>query len=353
MRKGIPIKPMAGAVVAVAVAVFAGPAARAGTGTSAHHAPSHTAGTVCPGTGTVEHLDIPYENIPGIDRDLLSLDLYEPVVVEGCPPAPVMVWVHGGAWSVGDKRNKIATKVSFFNGAGWVFISLNYRLSPADLPQDPSGLDPDRIAYPVHEKDVAAALAWVVGHVAAFGGDPNSISLMGHSAGAGIVSTLATDESFLRARGLDLGVIRHAVSLDTAAYDVRRRIETASPVMAMVYLNAFGTDPAVWDTASPINHVAPGMCIPPFFVVTRGSRDRVAITLSFTDALRGARVPVTLLYTPRYDHAGVNDAIGSPDDEVITPALMAFLEAPGRAGITCSSPRPRVLRPLGRARPGR
>jgi len=307
----------------------------------------------CPGSGRVEHLDIPYRRLSGIDQGLLSLDLYQPVLDEGCPPAPVMVWVHGGGWITGDKGNKLDAKVDLFNGMGWILVSVNYRLSPAEIPADVSDLDPERITYPVHEEDVAAAVAWVYQHAADYGGDPGRISLMGHSAGAAIVATLATDASFFRAHGLDLGVLRHAIALDTAAYDLRWRIETATPAGVMLYLNAFGTDPALWDLASPIRHVAPGRCIPPFFVVTRGSLGRVAATKRFGEVLRAAGVPVTLLYTPEYDHAGVNEAIGDPRDTSITPRLEAFLDTAFPSRATCIDHSARVRRHSARALPAR
>jgi hypothetical protein len=52
---------------------------------------------ICPGNGFVEHHDIAYASIPTANPNALSLDVYEPVREAGCPPAPVMIYVHGGA----------------------------------------------------------------------------------------------------------------------------------------------------------------------------------------------------------------------------------------------------------------
>src|SRR5262245_53612178 len=70
-----------------------------------------------------------------------QLDLYVPDGVTRKDSRPLVVYVHGGAWQVGDKGNQIADKRDLFTGAGYLFASLNYRLSPVDT----STLDPARI----------------------------------------------------------------------------------------------------------------------------------------------------------------------------------------------------------------
>ncbi len=97
---------------------------------------------------------VAYESIPGIDPDLLSLDVFPPP--HGCP-APVVIWVHGGRWRIGDKRNQLSDRIRLFNGAGYALVSVNYRLT------DPSSSSPVR--YPSHDEDVAAAVAWVHAHI--------------------------------------------------------------------------------------------------------------------------------------------------------------------------------------------
>src|SRR3712207_2977929 len=81
----------------------------------------------CRGTGVRTTRDVAYDRVAGVDSKLLSLDLYEPVRPGGCGPAPIVVYVHGGGFSIGDKANKISDKVSLFTGEGWVFASVNYR----------------------------------------------------------------------------------------------------------------------------------------------------------------------------------------------------------------------------------
>ncbi|MDX9975652.1 MAG: alpha/beta hydrolase, partial [FCB group bacterium] len=148
--------------------------------------------TGCPQAGSGDfttYRDIPYADVSGVAANLLSLDIYT-LSPKPEAPAPVLIWVHGGGWSIGDKSYHMEYKPALFTGEGYCLVSINYRLSPR-----PFSDDPGRIKYPVHEQDVASAIAWVQEHIAQYGGDPSRIALLGHSAGAHLVSIVSTDES--------------------------------------------------------------------------------------------------------------------------------------------------------------
>jgi acetyl esterase/lipase len=262
------------------------------------------------------HRNIPYATIPGVSPNLTSLDIYvsDPVPDK---PAPVLVWVHGGGWAIGDKANQMQYKPALFTSAGYCFVSINYRLSPR-----PASAKPDRIMHPVHEQDVAAALAWVHGHIAEYGGDPERIALMGHSAGAHLVSLASTDESFLKAHNLPLSTIKGTVSLDTEGYDI---VGHMTREVTGIYENAFGSDPAVWKQASPATHVAPGKGMPPFLLVTRGAAVRRQLCADFASALQKAGTRAEVVNAAGYSHAEVNSRIGAPGETVVTQPLMQFL----------------------------
>lgn len=267
--------------------------------------PSHGARAECPATTT---RDVRYRAVAGADPDLLSLDLYRPAV---CGPVPVLVWVHGGAFQIGDKANQVAAKVAMAAAEGWALASINYRLSPA-------------VRYPAHSQDVAAAVGWLHRHAGERGLDPHRIGLMGHSAGAFLVALAATDGQFLRAAGVPLTDVRCAVALDTR-YDVPAEIATGSDEAEAMYLAALGHDPEVWRRASPAHNVDVGSKIPPFFLVTRGMPGRVADTRAFAHQLLRARVGTTVLDASPLGHAEVNAAVGAPGDTVVTPPLREFL----------------------------
>ena len=112
------------------------------------------------------HTTVAYRTVAGVARDLTSLDLYVPP--KRCrrrkAVAPVVVWVHGGGYRRGDKAQQVADKVALFAKRGWIFASVNYRLSrPAA----------GNARYPDHYNDVASAVAWLREHVRGRGGDPS------------------------------------------------------------------------------------------------------------------------------------------------------------------------------------
>ena len=90
--------------------------------------------------------DIAYASTPGVDPSLLSLDVYPPPDACTGDPAPVVVWVHGGGWSTGDKDN-LANKQQWAADHGWVLVSVNYRLSPSPYSDDPAARHASH-AYP-------------------------------------------------------------------------------------------------------------------------------------------------------------------------------------------------------------
>jgi arylformamidase len=243
---------------------------------------------------------------------LNELDIYAPPQATN---APVMVMIHGGGWQIGDKANRglLENKVPFFTEKGWLLVSINYRLSPA-------------VQHPAHVQDVASAITWVHQHIANYGGDPAQVYLMGHSAGAHLAALVATDAEYLAAEGLALDALSGVILLDGAGYDVATQAEFARGQAQTMYHNAFGDDPAVWESASPISHVAADQGIPPFFItyVVRREPSRVQSERLAT-ALTEAGVPATLFPAVGKSHASINQEFGLAGDAV-TDAAWAWLQ---------------------------
>jgi len=273
-------------------------------------------GNGCPADTYTTHRDIPYTSVNGVATNLLSLDVYAP---NPSPPqpAPVLIWIHGGGWAIGDKSYQMRYKPTLFTQAGYCFVSINYRLSPR-----PASNDPARIKFPVHEQDVASAIAWVHDHIKDYGGDPTRIALAGHSAGAQLAALVSTDPKYLQAHGLGLDAIRGTIVDDTEGYDVPHVISSG---LSSIYVNAFGDDPQQQHDASALFHVAAGQHIPPMLIVERGMPDRVTQAEAFVSALRAAQIPVTVLDAHGYTHNQVNAEIGVPNEKVVTPPMLAFL----------------------------
>jgi acetyl esterase/lipase len=258
-------------------------------------------------------------DLPYVDDEIdprQELDVYGFKTSGGCDPVPVVVYVHGGGWRAGDKR-AVGEKASFFNDLGYVFVSVNYRLSA------PTG-DPDRPMHPDHSDDVGAAIAWVEANIEDHGGDGEHLALIGHSAGAHLVSLVGLDDQYVDRADGDPTAIECVISNDAGAYDLLARRENG-PLATRLVANAFGTDETILRDASPIAHVGDGDNDPPdFLVVLRGSLVRQGGQERFADAVERAGGDVTIVDATTYTHGEVNQMIGVDGDTVMSPPIEEF-----------------------------
>ncbi len=257
-----------------------------------------------------------YKEVSGVSPDLLSLDIY--YRGEVATPKPVVIYVHGGAWSIGDKASQIDHKVSLFESLDYVLVSINYRLSPSSFDLT----DPDRVMFPTHNEDVADAIKWVHDHIPTYGGNPNKIALLGHSAGAHLVALTGTNPTFLEGVGLGFEAIAGIAAIDTEGYNVLQEVAENSTL----YINAFGTNSTLNEQASPLLNVLSGPAYPQFFIAKRGNARRIATADAFIHALEENGTTVWQLDGSIYDHSGINHAIGEANETVITPALTDFFD---------------------------
>ena len=104
-----------------------------------------------------------------------------------------MVWVHGGAYIIGSASQPLYDGRALAGGGEAVVVTVNYRLGGLGF-LDLSEFDTPRRRFDSNLglRDVLAALRWVRDNIAAFGGDPDRVTLFGESAGAGIITTLLT-----------------------------------------------------------------------------------------------------------------------------------------------------------------
>lgn len=169
---------------------------------------------------------------------LQNLDVYSP---ENCPQVgcPVLVWVHGGGWRMGDKSNDSTHGiVKAWVPRGAIVVAVNYRLSPA-------------VVHPVHVQDVAASIAWVKQNIQGYGGNPNKVFLMGHSAGAHLVALVATDPQYLKPYGLHpADALAGVFPIDSASYDLTESVKEAW--VGRMVRQAFGDNRDALNLASPI-----------------------------------------------------------------------------------------------------
>ncbi|MDX1944275.1 MAG: alpha/beta hydrolase [Pirellulaceae bacterium] len=258
--------------------------------------------------------DIPYANPPA-DRQVL--DIYAPA---NAKKLPVVFWIHGGGWQTGDKTG-VQEKPRAFVEKGFVFVATNYRLLP-------------KVEMETIFRDVAKSLGWVHAHIAEYGGDPERIFVMGHSAGAQLAALLCIDERYLKAEGVPFSALKGCVPVDGDTYDVPAIIETAEtrrrahgqPQATFGHREKFGNDPAKHRDYSAVTHVAQGKGIPPFLVLYVAEHPDVTAQAQRLGAvLKDAEVPVTLHGAKEINHTKINANLGLADDPV-TKVLFEFVD---------------------------
>jgi len=260
--------------------------------------------------------NIPYAT-PAQDRQVL--DIYSPA---GASNLPVVFWIHGGGWQAGDKSD-VQIKPKVFTEKGFVFVSTNYRLLPS-------------VEMEVIIRDIALSVRWVHEHIAEYGGDPKRLLVMGHSAGAQLAALICTDERYLKAQGLSLGIIKGCVPVDGDTFDIPAIIETAEtrrrvhgqPQAKFGHREKFGNSPEKHRDFSAVTHVARGKDIPPFLILHVAEHpDTTAQAQRLGAVLKEAGIPVTVFGARETNHSRINADLGQPED----PSTKALFEFVGNA----------------------
>ncbi len=263
--------------------------------------------------GTVDQVDtIEYRSVDGVDPNLLSLDIHAPAAPSSCP---VVVWVHGGAWQLGDKSTAATNvKAAHFVSQGYVFVSVNYRLVE----------ESNDVRWPDFGNDAAAATAWVIDNAEDIGVDPERVALVGHSAGGHLVSILGTNPDLLAAAGSSRDDVACIVALDSVTHDL-----TDPPTFERdIVQAAFGDDIAVLSDGSPTlqatEHAGDGP-VPDYLIVTRGRDVRLESAARLEASLLAAGASASVYDASPYTHRDVNVELGESGESNITPAVTEFL----------------------------
>ena len=265
--------------------------------------------------------NIPYAD-PAHERQVL--DIYAP---DGAEKLPVVFWIHGGGWQTGDKAD-VQIKPRVLTERGFVFVSTNYRLLPE--------VKMDELI-----RDVAKALGWVHKNILKYGGNPQRIFVMGHSAGAQLAALLCIDERYLTAEGVPFDILQGCVPVDGDTYDLPAIIVTAElrqtvhglPLPEFGHRAKFGNDPRKHVDFSAVTHVATGKGIPPFLILhVAGHPDVTAQARRLGAVLKEAEVPVTVFGARETTHSQLNANLGMPDDPA-TKELFKFLDRVTARGV--------------------
>jgi acetyl esterase/lipase len=272
------------------------------------------------------HRDLPYADTK---NKLQTLDIYAPT--EGTNH-PVAIWIHGGGWHSGDKA-EMDHKPKAFTEKGYVFVSVNYRLwTPPWTNSEHEGVRrfqwsptfPGTVTLTDEVEDLARAVRWVRDRIPEYGGNRDSLAVLGHSAGASLAALLCTDDRYLRKEGVPLSAIKACVPVDGDAYDIPLHMKMAPARQVEVDKHRFGDD-QLQSRLSPVTHIAQGKNLPRFLIphvadhpLTSSQSQRLA------DVLRDAGVSARTYAATGTDHTRINSELGLLDDAP-TKAVFEFL----------------------------
>ncbi len=233
---------------------------------------------------TVEiHKDIQYADGKPEDAAKHKLDIYVPKDKKNFA---VLVFIHGGSWRSGD-RSQYPALANRFAKEGFGVVVPSYRLMPAN-------------PHPAQIDDATAALEWIIGNIAQYGGDPKRIYLAGHSAGGHLAAFVGLNQKFWPN-------LKGVLPL-SGVYDV-----SAIP--------GFKDDA---ENASPIKHIRPGA---PPFLITYCENDYPSLpqqARSFDAALRKTGDSSQLVYVPGENH--ITEIIDvAKDDDATAQAILRFI----------------------------
>lgn len=254
---------------------------------------------------------------------LKKLDIYIPSKAKelSAPASPVVVWIHGGGWQTGDK-SEVHIKPRFFTQLGYVFVSVNYRLLP-------------EVEMETIVNDVAESIGWVHQNIKSYGGDPDRLLIMGHSAGAQLAALVCTDYSYLEKHSVPIASIKLCVSIDGDTYDIPAMIDTAEirqklhglPLPDFGHRVKFGNDPEKHRRFSPVTHVAKGRPTPHFLIFFVSDHpDVTAQAFRFRNMLLEAGRVVWCFAALNTTHSRINSDLGKSDVDTTKELLYVLKE---------------------------
>lgn len=230
------------------------------------------------------------------DADQRRLDIYRNM---SSGKNPVVIFVHGGAWRSGHRRQYLPLGVSLALKRITTVIP-SYSQAPA-------------YRFPEPGRDIAAVVNWVRDNMSRYGGDPNKIFLAGHSSGVQIAALVALDPRYLAFHSLPPTVIRGVIAL-SGIYEVPPGFDYA-----------FGGEDERAQ-ASPSRFVREGA--PPFLVVRGGNDAQLVLrqTGPFAESLQSRGVEVETEVYPEEDHNSII-ALASIRNSDLLQRIQGFVKA--------------------------
>lgn len=263
--------------------------------------------------GVAATRDIEFDSTHG-----LALDIYRPIDARG---APVVVFFYGGSWKSG-KRQWYRWAGEALARRGLVVVIPDYRKWP-------------QVRMGGFMRDAAHAVAWAHAHAGDYGGDPDALFVMGHSAGAHLGALLATDDRWLRQVGLRPGQLSGFIGL-AGPYDFL-------PLTDPDFIDMFGHDHAEQLASQPV-HFVDGR--EPPMLLLQGTDDHLVAPRNASalgDAVRQTGGNATVEWVPGVGHVALLLAMSrplrgrAPVLEDVTAFIRAHAERPARIAMAAAA----------------
>jgi acetyl esterase/lipase len=268
-------------------------------------------------TGVDILADIAYGDHPRRNR----LDVYRPSGTSASDALPVVIFIHGGGWVIGNKEQQGKPMLLHLARRGYVCVTINYRLAP-------------RHRWPAQVIDVKRAIAWVHDYIDQYGGDATFLAVSGSSAGGHLASLSALtqgDPAFQPGfedadTSLTACIPLYAPFDFTDRAGIRGRGELRKFLERLVMTTKLDSDRAGWEAASPVYCV--NADAPPTFVI-QGAIDTLVWreeSRHFVEALRSV-APSAVVYAelPGAQHAF--EVFNSARSVATVDAIARFLAA--------------------------
>ena len=233
--------------------------------------------------------DIEYKNINGKS---LQLNIYKPKNLT--KPAPLLVFIHGGAWRSGKRTDYLVYTVAFAK-KGYITATVSYRL----LKDGP---------YPACAEDVTDAVQWFFNHGDQYGYDPDRVALIGGSAGAhlALLAAYGWKNPLLKNDSINTRSNTHRVKAVVDIYgpiDLTTEYSRNQPLVTSFLAHSYKERPYLYKEASPIQYL--DKTAPPTMILHGTSDDLVPVSQSdlLKARLDSLGVPNVYYKVPLWPHA--------------------------------------------------
>jgi arylformamidase len=246
------------------------------------------------------HLDLAYGDDPK-----QRLDLYLPKAQ--VTDAAVFLFLHGGGFREGDRAHYGAVAEPFLSH-GIITAVVSYRLTG------------DGFQYPDQTNDTRSAIEWLYGNVETYGGDPASLYVGGHSAGAILSADVGVDRGWMAESRIPASALKGIVPV-SGPYDLRESGRAGER-------SAYAPTPELLERASPVLHVGDPA---PAAVVAVGSLEGYqASSMELVEKLEAAGTNATYVLLDGEDHKDTALSLANPDSELFQNVLQMIDEQRAR-----------------------